>query len=679
MEHNTELFLHAVLGICLVVLIASGLYLLSKRFSSIPHSVSLVVAGAILALLHLEPLDAIRLSPGSVMFIFLPILLFESAFNFEFREFKKILTPGFALATIGLLISALVVALPLTLIFEIDFMASFLFGSVIASTDPIAVLSIFKQLGVPRRLQLLVDGESFLNDATSVIMFRILLPFVAGASAEFAGSDIINGFGSFLYVLIGGGLIGLLFGWLFSRLISHIKNVSSVEIALTIILAHMVFIVADHYLKVSGIIAVLVAGLVLGNYGRSKISPKVTHNMHIMWDFLVYISTSIVFLLIGYEIHVGELLKNIDIVLASTSALLIGRAISVYLVGGGYNLVSKSRNKIPLSWLHIANWGGLRGALPLIVILSLPETFEYRELFLELVVGAILFTLIINALTIKKLINILGVDKLNIANEIEIHIAKLLIVQNIKKLLEDMRGLNQVSESTFEKYEANINKDIKKSVSKIRDWLSDNTAKEYNSEFRKILQRYAINVEKTVYVDLFKKNVITEVVYNKLKGSLEDQIDFINAEEAQFSEALNAETSADNEEKEIRHWEKLLSRLIHGKPSLSKFEEYYMYHKARLLGDEKVMHELNDLEISSLEELSDDTIAEVGRQYKKLLEHNRNTLNKAEKKSPETIATLERIFIEAESQELTEKILEELGEQGRLSQKALQSVAYKSE
>lgn len=404
-------FLEVIIGLCLTLSIASALYVVSKKIRVIPFTFLLFATGILLSMTHIHAFDVIRLTPGTVLYAFLPILLFESAYNFEFHNFRKILTPGFWLATVGLLVSAVVVATPIHMFLDIPFMEALLYACVISSTDPIAVLTIFKQLGVPRKLQLLVDGESFLNDGTSVIAFRIILALVggAGASAGFGAAELGSSFINFLVVLFGGALVGVTLGFVATKVIQRLEDMAPVELTITVIMAHAAFILADHYLKVSGIIAVLGAGIVLGNYGHDHLSKKAQSDMHVIWDYLVFLTVSLIFFLIGYEMDLARLWDNRNAVMLATGALLVGRAVSVYSIGGLYNLSVKKSKRLPLKWLHVTNWGGLRGVLPLVVILSLPEDFPNRELFIDMVLGAILFTLTVNALSIPTLIKWLGV------------------------------------------------------------------------------------------------------------------------------------------------------------------------------------------------------------------------------------------------------------------------------
>ncbi len=401
-------FLEVIISLGLALISASVLYALSKKVRTIPFTFMLFAAGMVISTLPIHSFDAIRLTPEAVLFVFLPILLFESAYNFELENFRKVLAPGFWLATAGLLISAAIVAAVLSLALHLPFMVAFLYGCVISSTDPIAVLTIFKQLGVPRRLQLLVDGESFLNDATSVITFRIVLTLVGSASAAFGAAQLGSSFFNFLVVLFGGALTGGLLGFVATRLIKHLEDMAPVELTITIIMAHSAFIIAEHFLHVSGIISVLAAGIVLGNYGHDNLSKTAQNDMHVLWDYMVFVTVSLIFFLIGYEINLASLWSNAYAIGLATGALLLGRAVSTYSIGGLYNASVKKSKRIPLSWLHVANWGGLRGVLPLVVILSLPESFEYRSLFINMVLGAILFTLSVNALSIPSLIQWLG-------------------------------------------------------------------------------------------------------------------------------------------------------------------------------------------------------------------------------------------------------------------------------
>jgi CPA1 family monovalent cation:H+ antiporter len=679
MENSLDIYLQVVLGISLSVLGASALYIFASRLKAIPYPVLLVAVGLILAPFAPEPLEAIRLNPGSVLFIFLPILLYESAYSFKLKELREIMVPGFLFASVGLVISAVVVALFFNLLFHLPFLESLLFGAVISSTDPIAVLSIFKQLGVPKRLQLLVDAESFLNDGTSVIMFRIIIAILGGGALYgFGGKEIVDSFGNFAVVLFGGLAVGVAFGYLFAHLIAPVKNVSSVEIALTIILAHLVFIVADHYLHVSGILAVLGAGVVMGNYGESKISPKVVKNMHLMWEFLVFITTSLVFLLIGYEINIVSLIRNFDLVLVLVLALFIGRSICVYGLGFLYNLFAQKRRQLPLSWLHIANWGGLRGALPLVMLLSLPDSFVYKAVFIEMVLGAILFTMLVNALSIKTLIKVLGLDKLATADKVEIKLTQVLLLQNLLKQLQRLKATGEIGEATFNKHQKQLNITLKEAEAELNNWLSDKSPEEYALEVETILLRYCLQLERSLYRSLYGKGVINENIYLRLKSNCELQVEHLNAGSEEFnlsdinvgSEILKLHSITGRYK-----FAKVFSRVLGNMAVEQKAKVIYTLHKARLLGNEKVIEELEQFALAGLAVLQEKTLSRVIAKYQKLLKHNQEILAALESSYPVQTLQAEEEFYMQESTELVSNLLHKLGEDERISRTTLNNLA----
>lgn len=685
-EH--DIYLNVVLGLCVALSLASILFLVSKKFKLIPYTVFLLLTGLIISQFELEPLETIRLTPESVLYIYLPILLFESAFNFDYREFRRILTPAFLLATIGLLISALIVSLPLKFIFDIPFPDAFMYGSIISSTDPIAVLSTFKQLGVPKKLQLLVDAESYLNDGMSVIMQKILIGFIPTAAltqadAALNGSPVLTGALQFIFVIVGGIISGAVLGFVISTIISKIKNVSSVEIILTIIAAHLVFIISDHFINidifgqdtnVSGIIAILVAGIVMGNYGRTKISPSISHNMHLMWDFLVFVVTSLVFLLIGYEINIEFLVDNIDLITLSIIALLIGRSIATYTIFGSINIFAKNKGRIPLSWMHVSNLGGLRGALPLILVLLLPDSYEYKDIFVGLVLGAILFTLTANALSIEPVIKFLGLNKLNTSNKIELKITKAIILKRIVKHLQNMRDIEEICEKTYKETRQKVLLKLAKTLESLEKMHDSKT---YNNELEKVLRRYCINIEKSVYADLFKRGIIPELVYNKLKTTLVLQLECIEEGREQFDKTGYPQLHDKNchvgsysikpnlIDKFLSYFQKNseIDQLL--------LEQNYLYHKARLFGDEKVIDELKDFTQDEL--IPNKTLKKMIAFYNDLIEYNHKTIEDIEQCNQTLTKNVEIRFITAETDHLIKYILEEFGEQGRISVQAIKT------
>lgn len=682
MEHGTDIFQTAVIGIIIIFLIASIVLLISNRIKFLPYTALLVGLGVFIQPGNFPPLDVVRLNPGMVLYIILPILLFESAFNFEYREFKKVFSLSFLLATIGLLISTVLIALPIHFFIHVEFLSSMLFAAVISSTDPIAVLTIFKELGVPRKLQLLVDGESFLNDGTSVILFKIILRILATAGLA-ASTDghalILSALGNFALVMAGGAFVGLSLGWLFAQIIASIHNNSSIEFLMTFILATSSFMIAEHYLHVSGIIAVLAAGLMMGNYGRSKISPQAAHELHRTWDLLVFVITSFVFLLIGYEIHYLSILTNIKEIAIALVAILIARSLSVYLVGFVYNRFHPIHDRISSVWMHIANIGGLRGSLPLVIILSLPHDFTYRELFLDLTLGAILFSLIVNATLIKYVIRWLEVDKPSKVNEIEMRIVEILVFERILKQMERMLTSGEIRKKVYEAHRKSILKEMHNTQKALQKSLNTHDTATLSVEMQKTLDRYCLNIEKSTYLSLFRKGVINEGLYRELVYSIEEQLERVN--EPQLFDIVPARSrSAALQLNRIYDDRVSITGIIatlRGRKFSDQIQDFYLYHKSRMIGDAKVLYELKILAEAGVEIIDKSIITSKIQQYKSVLKHNQGTLTFVEKTFPEIAEEAEESIFEEESDNVLHQMIHKYGEEGRVSVKALQSLDFK--
>ncbi|MCA9385484.1 sodium:proton antiporter [Candidatus Dojkabacteria bacterium] len=671
---HSEIYLEIVLAFSAMLLLASILFLFAKKLKFIPFPVLLVLAGLLLAPLNLELLSSFKLTPGLVLFILLPILLFESAFNFDSRVFKKIALPAFLIASIGLILSTIIVALPLYFIFDIPFLASFLLGSIVSSTDPVAILTILKKMGVPLKLNLLIDAESFFNDGTSLVLFKIVsLLLLQTSTNSSVSSMVIQGFGSFIYITLGGLIIGALLGILFSKIISFISDAHFVEIGLTIVLAFSSFIIAEEFLHVSGVISVLMAGLVLGNFGRNKISPRVFKQLTSIWHFLVFIATVVVFLLIGLKVNVALIFENWKIVSASIAAVLIARSTAVYSIGSIYNSFNESSNRLPMKWMHVINWGGLRGVLPLALSISLPDSFEFKDLFLIITYGIVLFTLFFNALSMKAVVKKLKLDSIDQTNQLEIIIIKLLIT---KQLLLHLDKLHTIKEITKEVYESQIKK-VKKELKRLKDKFQHEYSiipeEKYLYQTNKILLKYCLKTEKKTYESLYKKNVIGESIFSKLNAKIAQQIELIDLGKNQFKDksSIEIETLVPHSERTFVH---VLRDFIFGN-SIDTIEEYYLYHKARFLGNEAVIDALDQFKAYDIYITTDEQVETVRETYEHLMEYNDATLYKLEQQFPSVTRTINECSCKAESHNLINELLTQYGEEERVSERALQNIS----
>jgi CPA1 family monovalent cation:H+ antiporter len=383
-----------------LLIAASAVAILAKRLRA-PYTVALVAGGLMLSALRLprlSPLDPGQrpdwLTPDVILIVFLPALVFEGGVKLNVRDLLRNSAPLLLLANLGVLLAALVTGYLVHWTTGLPVQIALLFGAIISATDPISVLAIFKDLRMDKRLSLIVEGESLLNDGTAAALFQILL---AGIISGHLG--VSKGVGQFLFAVLGGVVLGSFLGYAGSRLTRTIDD-PEVQITLTAIVAYSSYLLA-YQLHLSGIIATASAGLIVGNLGTKNCSAQTKTALESFWAYVAFIMNSLVFLLIGLEMHVDELLRSWRPVLLAVGAVLVGRALSVYLLVPVSNALTE---KIPLRWQHVIVWGGLRGALALALALSLDSTFPDRARVLDLTFGVVAFSILVQGLTIKPLL-----------------------------------------------------------------------------------------------------------------------------------------------------------------------------------------------------------------------------------------------------------------------------------
>ena len=405
---ETVLVLMALLATGIV---ASGLF----RKLPIPYTVILVVIGMVLSQLShvwhpLAPLHHFHLTPDLVLFIFLPALIFESGLNLNSRQLIKDIAPVMMLAVPALLFSTAAVGVGLWLVLPIDLNVALLFGALISATDPVAVIALFKELGTPERLTVLVEGESLLNDATAIVVVGILLGLssTSGSALDLTGQAI----GQFVLVFFGGALVGSLSGFAISWLMSKFAHETSAVLVLSMVLAYLSFVIAEHGLHVSGVMAVVACSVTLGVFGVARLPREAVEAMHETWEFIAHICNTLLFLFVGLTVDISAMAGDFFIALFAVLLVQSARASMVYtLVPATIRLFGLPR--VTLGERHIMFWGGLKGGLAIAIVLSLPHDMAGRELLINLTLSVVLFTLLVNAPTIRPLIRKLGIDRLS--------------------------------------------------------------------------------------------------------------------------------------------------------------------------------------------------------------------------------------------------------------------------
>lgn len=658
----------SVLALFTLLAIASAIFFVAKRIR-IPYTVLLVVVGLLLVpLAHipfLEPifgfLDDLTLTPELLFFIFLPILIFESAFNMKIRQMVESAWSITSLAVLGLLVSTVVIATALYLILplvglHIPFIVTLLFGAIISSTDPVAVLALFKDYGAPKRLSLIFEGESLFNDGTAVALFLVILA-VAENGFDGAGT-VIDGIAMFVTMVISGIAIGLIMASLFSRALRYTKSNEFVSVTLLIISAHLVFVISEAinefgifglHIHVSSIIATTVAALFLGNYARHILSPRTDHYLEKSVEHLAFIANSLVFLLAGMlfastKVDLGELWLPI---LITIFIVAIARIIAVYAITVPLNAL-KLEAPIPQSWQKLLAWGSLRGALAIIIVMLIPENltvpgwehaYSLRDFILALTIGCILATLFVKALTIKSLIQKYHLNDpraIDLAHEVDLGIYYILTEQS-RFDTQKTRGF--VRESEYAVLKQKLAAKEQEAYDRRTQLLETHTSK----IFEQSLHLTAIDIEEHYLKELYINEEVSERVYRTIKGKLTLQREKI--EHAQH-EDINPSLYTDRKD--------IFDRLVafiqspFEKQSASKKPvERLQYYRAQMIISRKALKTLDEMQTKySTPVFLPEAYGKVVDRYSKYKEQSAIKLDHILQSNSEDLASYMRLLAE---------------------------------
>ncbi len=464
-------------------------------------------------------LGSFEVTSEVILFVFLPALVFESALAIDVRRLIDDIAPILLLAIVGVLISTALVGGTMTTITGFSLVTCLLLGAIVSATDPVAVVAIFKDLSVPHRLGILVEGESLFNDATAIVMFNILLAMILGL----AQADVVGGALSFAEVFVGGVIVGYLLARATCWLIGQLRNQTIVEITLTISLAYIAFILAEHFLHVSGVMATLTAGLVMGSVGRKRISGDSWEMLGETWENIGFWANSLIFIMVGMAVPM--IMQDISWAALATMATLIvvatlARSVLIFGLIPGVQYLGLTAN-LTTGYKAVMLWGGLRGAVSLALALAISENpavdSETQQFIITMVTGFVLFTLFVNATTIRFLMRAFKLDELPIADQVVQNRAMINAIADVNAQISDFAKNHQIDDRIVgplnREYEARIHF-LKEDIEKLgtlsdEDWLRVGLSAIYAHE-------------KQIYLDLYREGFLLSHTAQVLTGYVDD-------------------------------------------------------------------------------------------------------------------------------------------------------------
>lgn len=453
----------SILGVGILLFIVGLLPALAARLR-LPLTVLLAGFGCVLGVLihagrdmdvagagdFVGALRSFNLSSAAFLYVFLPTLLFDMGLALDVRRLFDDIVPILILAVVAVVVCTLVVGAALSWASGLTLVACLLLGSIVATTDPAAVVTIFRDLGAPRRLSILVEGESLLNDAAAISLYSLLVAIlVEGRDAGAAATAL-----AFVRSFAGGAAVGWACATAACAIVLRLRGIRVAEITLTVALAYLAFVVSERYFGVSGVVAVVVAALVVGSKGRTRVSPATWDGLVDTWQQLGFWANSLIFVLAAMRAPAmladagwGDLL----LLLALVGATLGARALILFGLLPGLAKLRLAKG-VSAPYATVILWGGLRGAVSLALALavfehpSLPE--EVRRFVGILVTSYVLYTLFVNGLTLRPLIKLLGLDKLSPADRAVRDRALELALQEIGAKIAEVAATEGIDEKT---------------------------------------------------------------------------------------------------------------------------------------------------------------------------------------------------------------------------------------
>lgn len=373
---------------------ATALRLVSRTTPTVPYPVLLAIGGVLIGLIPGLRLPGI--GPDLILLAFVPGLIFETSLSIDLEEMWRRVVPISLLATLGVFLTVLLVGALAHYGLGLGWADGFLLGAIVSATDPIAVVGLLRQVGAPRGLEAILDGESLFNDGTGVAVFSAVLGTVVAGHPSLSDAAL-----RFVLVTVAGAAIGLAVGAVGAALL-RLANDAELEILVTLVVAYGSYLAAD-LVHASGVVSVVAAGVAVARYG-SRTGRLAGTQLHGFWNLLGFVLNAILFLVVGIALPAHRLLGVAGLALGAYAIMLAARAIPVY---GLLGLAGVRGSSIPWSWRHMTFWGGMRGALSVALALSVAAYPQVNPQVSVIAYGMVVLSLVVQGSLLLPLADLL--------------------------------------------------------------------------------------------------------------------------------------------------------------------------------------------------------------------------------------------------------------------------------
>ena len=503
----------------LILFVIASIVAMATRRLNLPYTIALMGVGLILGSFHL--LNPPHLTQELLYSIFLPPLIFEAAIHLKSGDLQKDWPPIATLVIPGVVFSTLLTAavmIPVSQHFSgvesMTWPLGILFGAAVAATDPVAVVAIFRRLGVPRRLRILVESESLLNDGTSIVVFILALHYISGELGS-PRETVVD-----FFRIVGFGLLtGTVVGLLTSLVMRHLDD-AMVTITLTTVAAYGSFLIAER-LGVSGVMSTVAAGLWVGNRGFSRaFFPSIRLATETFWEYIAFAMNSLIFLLMGFAINLTLLWKLWPVVLLAYLAMLIARFAVVNMT---WLLFWPTRLRFPYLWSIVLFWGGLRGALSMVLALSIPDSLPFKEVIVTLVFGVVLLSVFLQGLSMTPLMRLLGLaSPVSSLREYELLKTRASLLEDALDEVEHLKRRRMLHARSAKELKAELEKELQELEKALDIHAPDREAMLAEEMLR--TRRRILMEQKNALLERYQSGMVSYDVYEEIKGQIDAKL-----------------------------------------------------------------------------------------------------------------------------------------------------------